>query len=66
VCLGVGLMFFLGYTAGKIGVGIGLLVFFIGLGKIIIAKTAERKVSNVNDGNNDNNINNDLNIQHYE
>lgn len=41
--LGIGLMFFLGYAAGKIGVGIGALVFFIGLGKVIIAKTSGNK-----------------------
>jgi len=40
--LGVGLMIFLGITAGKIGFGIGALVFFIGLGKVLIS----RKTSN--------------------
>ena len=39
VFLGIGLMVFLGYTAGEIGFGIGALVFFIGLGKVVIAKT---------------------------
>ena len=39
VFLGVGLMVFLGYSAGEIGFGIGALVFFIGLGKVVIAKT---------------------------
>mgnify|MGYP007069911733 CR=1 FL=1 len=37
--LGVGLMIFLGYSAGRIGFGIGALVFCIGLGKVVIAKT---------------------------
>ena len=37
--LGIGLMVFLGYTAGKVGFGIGALVFFIGLGKVVIART---------------------------
>lgn len=43
--LGVGLMIFLGYTAGKIGFAIGALVFFIGLGKVVIAKTTGEKKS---------------------
>ena len=41
--LGIGLMFFLGYTAGTVGFGIGALVFFIGLGKVVIAKTSVKK-----------------------
>jgi len=43
LCLGLGLMVLLGYTAGKVGLGIGALVFFIGLGKVIIAKTSGNK-----------------------
>ena len=35
--LGIGLMIFLGMILGKFGFGIGALVFFIGLGKFIIA-----------------------------
>ena len=37
ICLGIGLMVFLGFLLGKFGFGIGALVFFIGLGKLIIA-----------------------------
>ena len=55
--LGIGLMVFLGYAAGKVGFGIGALVFFMGLGKVVIAKT------NRNNGNNINNPQN--NIQNY-
>ena len=47
--LGIGLMIFLGFTIGKIGVGIGALVFFIGLGKVIIGRKS----------------NNDLNGQYF-
>jgi len=46
VFLGLGLMIFLGLIIGKLGWGIGALVFFIGLGKIVIAlveKTSEKK-----------------------
>jgi hypothetical protein len=42
-CVGVGLMVFLGLTAGEVGFGIGALVFCIGLGKIVAGKIAERK-----------------------
>ena len=52
--LGIGLMFFLGYTAGKVGFGIGALVFCIGLGKVVIAKTSQKK------------SNNQINNEHYE
>lgn len=52
--LGIGLMFFLGYTAGKVGFGIGALVFCIGLGKVVIAKTSQKK------------SNNQINDEHYE
>ena len=38
IFLGIGLAIFLGIVAGKIGFGIGALVFFIGLGKVVIAK----------------------------
>ena len=41
--VGVGLMVFLGLTAGEVGFGIGALVFCIGLGKIVAGKIAERK-----------------------
>lgn len=36
-CLGIGLMIFLGYTAGNIGFGVGALVTAIGVGNLIIA-----------------------------
>ena len=53
--LGIGLMFFLGYTAGKIGAGIGALIFFIGLGKVIIARTSGNRNQNIDNLNNPNN-----------
>ena len=47
VFLGIGLMVFLGYTAGEIGFGIGALVFFIGLGKVVIAKTNKQEPTDI-------------------
>ena len=41
--VGIGLAVFLGYAAGDIGFGIGVLVFFIGLGKVVAAKSAGKK-----------------------
>ena len=41
--VGIGLMIFLYVVAGTIGFGIGALVFCIGLGKVIAAKTAAKK-----------------------
>ena len=41
--LGIGLMFFLGYTAGNIGFGIGMLVTCLGVGKLVIVKTSRNK-----------------------
>lgn len=38
-CLGVGLMIFLGNTAGTVGLGIGALVTAIGIGNLIIARS---------------------------
>ncbi|MBP3776676.1 MAG: hypothetical protein J6I37_06795 [Prevotella sp.] len=49
--VGVGLAIFLGIAAKEIGFGIGALVFCIGLGKIIAAKTASKK-NDLNDNNN--------------
>lgn len=43
VFLGIGLTFLLGWAAGKIGAGIGILVLCIGLGNLFIAKTAKEK-----------------------
>lgn len=54
--VGVGLAIFLGIVIGKLGIGIGALVFFVGLGKWYVAREAR----NNNPGNN-NNINNGLN-----
>lgn len=51
--VGVGLAIFLGFAADTIGFGIGALVFFIGLGKVIAAKTATKKnreIDEMNDG----------------
>ena len=55
---GVGLAIFLGILIGKIGFGIGALVFFIGLGKWFISR--EANVNNYNRGNNN------LNNQNYD
>ena len=41
--MGIGLAVFLGYAAGQIGFGIGALVFFIGLGKVVAAKSASKR-----------------------
>lgn len=48
-CLGVGLMIFLGYTAGDIGIGIGALVTCIGIGNLLIARSQKRN-SDLNRG----------------
>ncbi len=42
-CLGIGLAIFLGIIMNEVGFGIGALVFFIGLGKLISAYIAKRK-----------------------
>ena len=42
-CVGVGLMIFLWFAAGEVGFGIGALVFCIGLGKLIVAKSTASK-----------------------
>lgn len=41
VFLGIGLIFLLGWAAGKIGAGIGVLVLCIGLGNLLIARTGK-------------------------
>lgn len=41
--LGIGLMIFLGYSAGHIGFGIGALVTAVGIGKLVIVKTSGKK-----------------------
>ena len=62
---GVGLAIFLGIVAGKIGFGIGALVFFIGLGKVVIAKksgfTGNDPLDNSNHVDNFNNPSNNYN-----
>ena len=64
---GVGLAIFLGLIIGKVGIGIGALVFFIGLGKWFIYR------QNNNTGNDDflnhnnsNQFNNNSNVRDYE
>lgn len=56
--LGIGLMIFLGFTIGKIGVGIGALVFFIGVGKVAIGRKSQN--------NADPFLNNSSNNHRYE
>ncbi|MCR4582399.1 MAG: DUF6249 domain-containing protein [Prevotella sp.] len=41
--IGIGLAIFLGYAAGNVGFGIGMLVFCIGLGKVVAARTSRKK-----------------------
>ena len=65
---GIGLAIFLGLIIGKIGFGIGALVFFIGLGKWFIARQSG---DTGNDPFNNNrsdqfNNNNNSNIRNYE
>lgn len=48
--VGIGLAIFLGFAAHEIGFGIGALVFCIGLGKVIAAKTASKN-NNLNNNN---------------
>ena len=57
---GVGLAIFLGLIIGKVGVGIGALVFFIGLGKWYIAREA-RTMGNHSQNNPNNDLNNNFN-----
>ena len=60
---GVGLAIFLGILIGEIGVGIGALVFFIGLGKWYIARQSKNDADVFT---NNNNNNNNSNIQNHE
>ena len=66
--LGVGLAIFLGIVAGKIGFGIGALVFFIGLGKWFIARQNGDTGNDdlLNNNNSKNQFNNNSNIRDYE
>ncbi len=65
IFLGIGLAIFLGIAAGRIGFGIGALVFFIGLGKVVIARKSGQTEYNPHNDNTDqfnnpsNNINNE-------
>ena len=60
---GIGLAIFLGIVVGKTGIGIGALVFFIGLGKWYIARQSKNNADVFT--NNDIN-NNNSNIQNHE
>ena len=61
--LGIGLAIFLGICIGEVGVGIGALIAFIGLGKICIAYLNNRKNRSVNDDDLNNDSNNTTDIQ---
>ena len=63
---GVGLAIFLGIIIGKIGFGIGALVFFIGLGKWLIARQSGNNGNDPLNNYRNNNGNNHSNIQNYE
>ena len=57
---GVGLAIFLGLILDELGIGIGALVFFIGLGKWYIAREA-RTMGNHSQNNPNNDLNNNFN-----
>ena len=59
-CLGVGLMIFLGNTAGNIGLGIGALVTCIGIGNLLIARS-QKKTDDLN-----RDLNHDLTEKDFE
>ena len=60
---GVGLAIFLGLIVGKIGFGIGALVFFIGLGKWFIARqSGDTGNDPLNNNNPNNQFNNNSNV----
>ena len=64
---GVGLAIFLGLIIGKIGIGIGALVFFIGLGKWYIARQSGNGGNDPLNNNRSNSFNNNnSNIRDYE
>lgn len=42
ICLGIGLTFLLGWVAGKVGAGIGILILCIGLGNLFIARSSQK------------------------
>ena len=58
---GIGLAIFLGIVAGKVGFGIGALVFFIGLGKWFIARQSRNTGNDSQYQNTSNDINNNIN-----
>ena len=66
MCLGVGLAILLGFMIEEIGVGIGALVFFIGLGKWYIARQNRSNGSDPLGGQTNNSSNNNSNIQNYD
>ena len=66
IFLGVGLAIFLGIVAGKIGFGIGALIFFIGLGKVIIARKSDTMRNDPLNKDNFNSNINQSNNQSYE
>ena len=66
IFLGVGLAIFLGIVAGNIGFGIGALIFFIGLGKVIIAKKSDPTNNDFFKNPLNNDKNNQSNNQSYE
>lgn len=59
---GVGLAIFLGLIIGKIGFGIGALVFFIGLGKWYIARQSGNTGNDPLNNSNPNQFNNNSNV----
>ena len=63
---GVGLAIFLGLIIGKIGFGIGALVFFIGLGKWFIARQSGNGGNDPLNNNSNHQFNNNSNIHDYE
>ena len=66
MCLGVGLAILLGFMIEEIGVGIGALVFFIGLGKWYIARQNRSNGSTPFGDSGNNSSNNNSNIQNYD
>lgn len=54
---GVGLAIFLSIIMGDLGFGIGALVFFIGLGKFVIARQERKQTDELKNMNNDYNTN---------
>jgi len=60
--VGVGLAIFLGIILGELGIGIGALVFFIGLGKWFVARQSRNTPQNPYNNQQNNNINNNSNI----